>query len=301
MRLHPSLFLAGLLAGVLPAQAAVRTGGAYSITLEGLSAGGGRSTSAALANEGTLGGLVQVATAPATVAKPGLAGQLYEATLQLAATGTNLNEGGTRQLLAFQRVDDGTTNAVLPSRVAWGVVSGPLAGINSSGLALATNVFQDTPAVVRGTLEGSAADLTLQVLNTGLDNWSTYAGDGIDDFWQVQYFGTGSTDADPARDPDGDGQGNLFEFTAGTNPTNAASRFELGIRNGPAAGQRQIVFRPRFPSRTYTLTYRTNAADAVPFATLGGTSTTDAGDERTVTDPNASDRNRVYRVRISYP
>lgn len=302
--MKPSLLAAallGLLLAAEPAAAAVRGSARYSVTTDALTAGGGRSTNAIVSNEGFLGGLVGVAGTPAATAKHGLAGQLYEATLQLATSATNLNEGGTRQILAFQRVDDGTTNAVAPAQVAWSIASGPLAAVSPGGLVTASNVFQDAPAVVRGLFEARTAGLGLLVVNTAPDNWAPYAGDGIEDGWQVQYFGLSSTNATPAGDPDGDGQHNLFEFTAGTDPTNAASRFQLGIRNGPAAGQRQIVFRPRLPSRTYTVTYRTNAADVTPLLNLGGSSTSDAGDERTVTDLGATATNRFYKVRISYP
>jgi hypothetical protein len=297
----PALLVLGALVAAPPASAAVRGSARYSVTTDALTAGGGRSTNATVANDGVLGGFVSMAAAPATTAKHGLAGQIYEATLQLAASPTNLNEGSTLQIQAFQRVDDGSTNTIPPAQVAWGIASGPLASVSSNGLVTAANVYQDTTAVVRGLFEASTAGLTLLVANTGLDNWGAYAGDGIDDAWQVQYFGLASTNAGPARDPDGDGQNNLFEFTAGTTPTNAASRFELSIRNGLAAGQRQVVFRPRLASRTYTVTYRTNAADATPLLNLGSTSTSDSGDERTVTDLGATATNRFYKVRISYP
>jgi hypothetical protein len=46
--------------------------------------------------------------------------------------------------------------------------------------------------------------------------------------WQIQYFGsTNNPAADPNADPDGDGQTNLSEFLAGTNPTNSASVFRI--------------------------------------------------------------------------
>ncbi len=42
--------------------------------------------------------------------------------------------------------------------------------------------------------------------------------------WQLQYFGcTNCPQADAAADPDGDGQNNLAEFLAGTDPTNSTS------------------------------------------------------------------------------
>jgi len=56
-------------------------------------------------------------------------------------------------------------------------------------------------------------------------------GDGIPDWWRLQYFpNTGtSTNAQScaACDPDGDGMSNLQEYLAGTDPTNSASVFRI--------------------------------------------------------------------------
>ena len=46
--------------------------------------------------------------------------------------------------------------------------------------------------------------------------------------WQIQYFGsTNNPAAAPNADPDGDGQDNMAEFLAGTNPTNSASGLHI--------------------------------------------------------------------------
>src|ERR1700693_382297 len=56
-------------------------------------------------------------------------------------------------------------------------------------------------------------------------------GDGIPNWWRLQYFGqiTGSA-TNKSRaidDADGDGMNNLQEYLAGTNPTNPASAFKI--------------------------------------------------------------------------
>jgi subtilisin family serine protease len=58
-------------------------------------------------------------------------------------------------------------------------------------------------------------------------------GNGLPDWWEQQYFGQ-LTGTDPNADPDHDGEDNLAEFLAGTNPTNALSVFKL---NNPSATQ----------------------------------------------------------------
>lgn len=49
--------------------------------------------------------------------------------------------------------------------------------------------------------------------------------DGLPDAWEIQYFG--GTNATPNADADGDGQSNLQEYLAGTNPTNAHSALRI--------------------------------------------------------------------------
>ena len=126
------------------------------------------------------------------------------------------------------------------------------------------------------------------MLNVQPDNFGSYAGDGLDDSWQNQYFGLNNPDAGPLKDPDGDGQDNRFEFTAGIVPTDAMSRFLLRIE--PVAGQpaqKRLVFSPCFDGRTYNiLTSTTLATDS--WSALTGGSVSDNGNERAVTDPNAS-------------
>jgi hypothetical protein len=50
-------------------------------------------------------------------------------------------------------------------------------------------------------------------------------GNGLNDDWEVRYFG--HIGVDPNADPDGDGCNNLCEFLSGTDPTNSASSFRI--------------------------------------------------------------------------
>jgi len=50
-------------------------------------------------------------------------------------------------------------------------------------------------------------------------------GNGINDDWEVRYFG--HIGVSPSADTDGDGFGNLQEFLVGTDPTNTASSFHI--------------------------------------------------------------------------
>lgn len=55
-------------------------------------------------------------------------------------------------------------------------------------------------------------------------------GDGIPNWWEARFSRSGSkTGLDAASDDDGDGQSNYDEFVAYTNPTNAMSKFVIGM------------------------------------------------------------------------
>ena len=57
--------------------------------------------------------------------------------------------------------------------------------------------------------------------------------DGMPDGWENLHFGAPDTVlGGPAEDRDGDGASNLAEYLGGTDPTNAASCFVLGVRRG---------------------------------------------------------------------
>ena len=89
--------------------------------------------------------------------------------------------------------------------------SGPITGISASGLATAGVVYQDTPATAQGVYAGNTGTLGLTVLDALPDNYGSYAGDGLDDAWQNQYFGLNNPNAAPGHVSDGSGLTNLFK------------------------------------------------------------------------------------------
>ena len=143
--------------------------------------------------------------------------------------------------------------------------------------------------------------LNFTVLDTILDNFGSYAGDGLGDDWQVQYFGQNNPLAAPALDPDGDGLTNLFEFTAGLVPTDPQSHFTLRIQSVPGQpAQKNVVFRPRLDGRTYAVQTRSGLNGGVWTPLISGLAS-DNGDERIVTDPNATGGLKFYRIQITRP
>ena len=285
------------------AHAGPRSSTNYTITTDASDAGGRRATSANYTNEGSAGGIVGVSTvaAPAETAKHGYMGQITEVTaLQIAATPTTVNETATRQLSATELLDDLTTNAIPANSITWSVQSGPLSGINTGGLVTAGIVYQDTLATAQGIHAGTTGTLGLTVLNSLPDNFGAYAGDGLGDDWQVQYFGLGNPNAAPLLDPDHDGHNNRFEFTAGIDPANALSIFNWRIDLVPGfPNQKKLIFSPLVAGRTYTV--KASTALGVSMTPLAGSTVTDNGNVRTVTDTSAAGGAKFYSVEITKP
>lgn len=281
----------------LAAVAGSRDSRHYSVPADTVDAGGRRTTTAAYTIDASIGGIGGLSTvgSPSETARHGYPGQLFAPTgLAVSANPTNINENSTRQLAAQVSYDDGTVSP-LAAAVDWSVISGPLRGVSPSGLVTATNVFQDTPATVGGTSGEFSGVLGLLVLNTGIDDFAFYAGDGIDDAWQVQYFGENNVLAFPGADPDGDGQTNYYEYVATSIPTNAASKFRMSIANVPGRPEHKAIRVSPFSfERTYIMQARP-VADSGLFVPLDGDVSL-SGDEVTFTDTNALGTAKFYRV-----
>jgi len=273
---------------------AARSSASYSVPADSTDGAGVQVQSANYSVKGSAigefgAGQTAIATSAAYSSKAGFVGELYDIV-------------GLSITAASSQADDTTTTAALdPSTVTWSILSGPFGGISSSGLATAGTVYQDTIAVVQGVAQSLTGQLSLTVLNVNTDDFGSYAGDGIDDAWQVQYFGQNNSNAVPTADPDGDGQSNYFEYIAGVVPNNPNSRFLISI--APVIGQatqRAIVFSPRLSDRTYTVKSKINLTDPT-WNSLTSFNMTDNGQTRTVIDLSASGSNKFYHVEISKP
>jgi hypothetical protein len=287
------------------AHAGPRTSANYSIITDTNDGGGARSTSATYTNDGSAGAITGLATvsSPEVVARNGYAGQLYDVTalvLNSASVTNSVNETATLQLAGFQQLDDASFIAIDASTINWSVVSGPITGVSVAGLATAGAVYQDTPATVQGVFNGFTGQLNLTVLDSIPDNFGTYAGDGLPDDWQVQYFGQDNPLAAPTADADGTGQNNLFKFTAGLNPTDG-SRFTITIAPVDGQpGQKNIIFNPVVAGRTYTVTARIDLSVG-SWGSINASAPSDNGNQRTITDLSAGGTAKFYHVEVAKP
>jgi hypothetical protein len=252
-----------------------------------------------LLSETGRGDVAVIASVANAVMYPGRLGQIYEigeASLAL----TSVPERSQALVLPAFIMTDGTTVADPLAVIEWNPSSGP-ADMLDDGSVKTGAVYQDTPVTLEGRLSGIGFVLGLLVQETIPDNFGIYGRDGIDDPWQVQYFGQDNPLAAPLLDPDGDGQNNAFEFTAGLIPTNPLSRFLLSIAPVPdQPGQKNVIFGPMVSGRTYVVK---TSPDLSPSSwnTLPGGSVTDNGSQRTVTDTSASESRKFYRVEIMKP
>ena len=139
------------------------------------------------------------------------------------------------------------------------------------------------------------------MLDTDPDNYGSYADDSLEDAWRVFFFGEENPDTAPLLDPDGDGQNNAFEFTVGLIPTDALSYFSFSVGPVPnQPGQTQIVFDPIVDGRNYTVMTSLDLSQG-SWNPLSGSTTSDNGAERTVTDPAESGTGKFYKVKIEKP
>lgn len=301
-----SIFAAAITLGLLStsALASPRSSTNYNVATDITDAGGARATSASYTNDGSAGGVsgLSVVASPTETAKQGYIGQLYDiAGLTVNSAQPTVNEGATLQLGAWQLLDDASYLGVPLGSVAWSVASGPLTSINATGLATAGVVYQNTLATVQGAFGGFTGTLDLTVLDSIADNFGSYAGDGLDDAWQVQYFGQNNPNAGPTVDFDHTGQTNLFKFIAGLNPLDH-SRFTITI--APVTGQpaqKNLIFTPVVAGRTYTVTSKPVLATGSFTPLTNPSAPSDNGPQRTITDLSASGPTKFYRVEITKP
>jgi hypothetical protein len=160
------------------------------------------------------------------ILRGGFAGQIYDIlsiAIDESAPSLIIGERATRQLVVAMIYDDASRLPLAANQVTWAVVSGPLAGIDSGGIATAASVYQNGVAVARATYQSFTDTAQFTVANTGRDDFDSYAADGLEDGWQVRYFGETSAFGGPNSNLDSDGSNNLQEFAFGTDPTQSSS------------------------------------------------------------------------------
>ncbi len=275
-------------------------GGSVSSTVD---TGGQRTTSASYTMDGSVGGIGGISVAVVDTARHGYIGQLYEVvSVSVTSTPNTINEDATSLLSGTATLDDSSVSVLVGSDIAWAGAIYPLASIDGNGLATASTVYATTNATFNGFYLGTSGTGLVAVIDSNPDNFGSYAGDGLPDWWQVQYFGLNNPSAAPAVDVDGTGQNNLFKYVAGLDPTNPASIFVLEIASVTGQpNQKNLIFHPIAVGRTYTVQFSTNLVSIVYTNLTSFTGPQTNVNEVTVTDLDATTPTRFYRIDINLP
>ena len=258
---------------------------------------GGNSTSVTYSIDATIGDIGSFSTSDVYTEKSGYVGQLYD--LQgIGVSSTNqVSEEDTIQLIVRERYDDDTLGSALSGTPEWHILTGPVASVNSQGLAYTSAVFEDQVAGVMALYNSMTGHVAFTVLNTVDDNFGLYAGDGANDGWQVSYFGEENPNGIGSADPDGDGYNNKSEWITFTVPTNKVSVFKIvDIKN---TDQLKIYF-PTAVGRIYWLEKSTNLTSQswIDLSSLGVV--TGTGKTLSLVAPtNTASAN--FRVRVAIP
>jgi 1,4-alpha-glucan branching enzyme len=129
-------------------------------------------------------------------------------------------------------------------------------------------------------------------------------GDGIANWWRLQYFGSSSTTGATTCgtcDFDGTGQNNLFKYVAGLNPTDPTSIFSLQIASDTNQVAQDLLFTPLGSGCTYMPQFSTDLVNGVwlPLPSYSGPFTN--GNQVMIVDTNALSPQEFYRIDISRP
>lgn len=143
-----------------------------------------------------------------------------------------------------------------------------------------------------------ASDLVAQDFNYDRDVFLLHLtqgdsdGDGMDDDWEMANFGDLSRDG--GGDFDHDGQSDLAEFLAGTDPTNGNSIFRALTVQAAGSSLTKIIW-SAVPGKAYQVQYKTNLNSAawlnLPGVVAAASSTGSALDNQAGQGPR-----RFYRV-----
>jgi YD repeat-containing protein len=116
--------------------------------------------------------------------------------------------------------------------------------------------------------------------------------DFMDDAWEMHYFG--SLERDGSADFDHDGQSDLAEFLAGTDPADPSSVLKV-TRAVPAAGAGYTIEWASVPGRRYQVQYKDDL-NQLSWSDLGGPVTAAASRATRPDDTVPAKAHRFYRV-----
>src|SRR6185503_18119551 len=125
-------------------------------------------------------------------------------------------------------------------------------------------------------------------------------GDGLPDSWELKQVGNLTT-LNGSGDNDGDGQTNLQEYCADTNPLDPSSKLQITMYSVTGMGANQKISWTSQPSRLYRLQRRIDLNPS-PWVDSGlGLIAPDAGPTTTRMYPDSVSPQRFYRIQALKP
>ncbi|HUL51573.1 MAG TPA: hypothetical protein VLU94_03200 [Candidatus Nitrosotalea sp.] len=179
-----------------------------------------------------------------------------------------------------------------------------LASLNQSGNSTANNrsfnplFSRDGRTLLFGSW---ASDLIAGDFNTGNDLFALSLAapviidsdvDGMDDQWELNYFGTLSRDG--TGDSDGDGVSDLREFQTGTDPTDPTSLFRVEIVYPTTSGESPVITWPLVFGKINRVESKDDLNDA-NWQTVSG-NVVSVGNRGYITDLGSAPGQRYYRI-----
>jgi hypothetical protein len=151
--------------------------------------------------------------------------------------------------------------------------------------------------------ESFASDLTSNDFNESKDLFALRLGagdsdnDGMDDAWEISYFGNLSRDG--TADSDNDGATELAEFKAGTNPINDSSVLSVVTLQNIGTGAVSVLWNS-VPGKSYVVQFKSGLEEP-EWQSLPGSVVAD-GSTASKADASAqADDHRYYRVVLASP
>jgi len=122
-------------------------------------------------------------------------------------------------------------------------------------------------------------------------------GDGIDDGWEMAYFGTLARDG--SGDFDGDGQTDLQEYIAGTDPTGNNSTLRVLTLTLMGGGGTKLIWSAT-PGKSYQVQFKDCLGDPAGWTNLPGVAVANGTTMSMVDTTAATGDHRFYRVMVTH-
>ena len=203
---------------------------------------------------------------------------------------TGVTTAGSGKIVITKNLGQGTFNLTGPVNQSGNAISTIISNVppGQYKVKFSDVTFYQTPATQTNTLSANGT-----VTFTGNYVFIDANHNGISDSWENYYFGSAGNDRTQTTDSDRDGMPDYAEFIAGTNPTNAASKF-IFVSAAVQTNRFVQLKWATIPGRLYQLESSTNLNTWTPLTSLQQATTSPMSFSGT----NAAVRSQFFRVQV---